>query len=220
MPNDSRRMFLMSIGCLGALCASSAQTLAQAPSVRNLKTEGKRIITIYFSWAGSCRDVAHEVQRLIGGDLVELKTQVPYPAKYEDTVNRAKAERKANLRPPLQPIPDLSGYDIVCIGHPIWSGSMPMALYGFFESQDLSGKTLVHFNTEGLDFVMTAMFVVIFLEQWLKEKNHTSALAGLGISLLCLAAFGEENFIIPSMAGILIFLSILRRPLEKGGAAL
>ena len=149
MPNDSRRMFLMSIGCLGALCASSAQTLAQAPSVRNLKTEGKRIITIYFSWAGSCRNVAHEVQRLIGGDLVELKTQVPYPAKYEDTVNRAKAERKANLRPPLQPIPDLSGYDIVCIGHPIWSGSMPMALYGFFESQDLSGKTLVHFNTHG-----------------------------------------------------------------------
>ena len=64
-------------------------------------------------------------------------------------INRAKAERKANLRPPLQPIPDLSGYDIVCIGHPIWSGSMPMALYGFFESQDLSGKTLVHFNTHG-----------------------------------------------------------------------
>ena len=79
---------------------------------------------------------------------------------------------------------------------------------------------LINFNTEGLDFVVTAMFVVIFLEQWLKEKKHTSALAGLGISLLCLTAFGEENFIIPAMAGILIFLSILRRPLEKGGAAL
>lgn len=79
---------------------------------------------------------------------------------------------------------------------------------------------LINFNTEGLDFVVTAMFVVIFLEQWLKEKNYTNALAGLGISLLCLMAFGEENFIIPAMAGILIFLSILRRPLEKGGAAL
>ena len=79
---------------------------------------------------------------------------------------------------------------------------------------------LINFNTEGLDFVVTAMFVVIFLEQWLKEKNYTSALAGLGISLLCLMAFGEENFIIPAMAGILIFLSILRRPLQKGGAAL
>ena len=76
---------------------------------------------------------------------------------------------------------------------------------------------LIHFSTEGLDFVVTAMFVVIFLEQWLKEKEHTSALAGLGISLLCLAAFGAESFILPAMAGILLVLSFLQKPLEKGG---
>ena len=79
---------------------------------------------------------------------------------------------------------------------------------------------LIHFSTEGLDFVVTAMFVVIFLEQWLKEKNHTSALAGLGISLLCLSAFGAESFILPAMAGILLALSFLRKPLEKGGMPL
>ena len=79
---------------------------------------------------------------------------------------------------------------------------------------------LIHFSTEGLDFVVTAMFVVIFLEQWLKEKNHTSALAGLGISLLCLATFGAESFILPAMAGILLALSFLRKPLEKGGMPL
>lgn len=79
---------------------------------------------------------------------------------------------------------------------------------------------LIHFSTEGLDFVVTAMFVVIFLEQWRKEKNHTSALAGLGISLLCVAAFGAENFILPAMAGILLSLSLLQKPLEKGGMSL
>ena len=79
---------------------------------------------------------------------------------------------------------------------------------------------LIRFSTEGLDFVVTAMFVVIFLEQWRKEKNHTSALAGLGISLLCLAAFGAESFILPAMAGILLALSLLRKPLEKGGMPL
>ncbi|OUN27101.1 AzlC family ABC transporter permease [Blautia sp. An81] len=79
---------------------------------------------------------------------------------------------------------------------------------------------LIHFSTEGLDFVVTAMFVVIFLEQWLKEKNYTSALAGLGISLLCLATFGAESFILPAMAGILLALSFLRKPLEKGGMPL
>ena len=79
---------------------------------------------------------------------------------------------------------------------------------------------LIHFSTEGLDFVVTAMFVVIFLEQWRKEKNHTSALAGLGISLLCVAVFGAENFILPAMAGILLSLSLLQKPLEKGGMSL
>lgn len=79
---------------------------------------------------------------------------------------------------------------------------------------------LIHFSTEGLDFVVTAMFVVIFLEQWRKEKNHTSALADLGISLLCVAAFGAENFILPAMAGILLSLSLLQKPLEKGGISL
>ena len=50
--------------------------------------------------------------------------------------------------------------------------------------------SLIHFDTEGLEFVMTAMFVVIFMEQWMKEKNHASALIGLGLSVLCLIAFG------------------------------
>lgn len=77
--------------------------------------------------------------------------------------------------------------------------------------------SLIHFNTEGLDFVMMAMFVVIFLEQWLKEKNHASAFVGLGISLLCRIAFGAEDFIIPSMLAILGVLTLLRKPLEKGG---
>lgn len=79
---------------------------------------------------------------------------------------------------------------------------------------------LIYFSTEGLDFVVTAMFVVIFLEQWRKEKNHTSALAGLRISLLCVAVFGAENFILPAMAGILLSLSLLQKPLEKGGMSL
>lgn len=79
--------------------------------------------------------------------------------------------------------------------------------------------SFLHFNTEGLDFVMTAMFVVIFLNQWLKEKNHASSLLGLGLSLLCLIAFGADNFILPAMAAILAALTLLRRPLEKGGRA-
>ena len=75
--------------------------------------------------------------------------------------------------------------------------------------------SLIHFNTEGLDFVMTAMFVVIFLENWLNEQEHTSSLLGLGISLICLLAFGAERFLIPAMLGILAVLTLLRYSPER-----
>ncbi len=76
---------------------------------------------------------------------------------------------------------------------------------------------MIPFNTEGLEFVLPAMFVVIFLDQWLKETNHTSGILGLALSLLCLLAFGPSDFIIPSMLAILAVLTLLRKPLEKGG---
>lgn len=64
---------------------------------------------------------------------------------------------------------------------------------------------------------MTAMFVVIFMEQWMKDKKHTSALLGIGLSLVCRIAFGADNFIIPAMLAILAVLTLIRKPIEKGG---
>ena len=74
--------------------------------------------------------------------------------------------------------------------------------------------SLLKFNTDGISFVMTAMFVVIFLEQWLKEKNHVSSLIGLGTALICLLLFGADSFMIPTMIGILVLLTLLRSKLE------
>ena len=75
----------------------------------------------------------------------------------------------------------------------------------------------ITFDTKGLEFVMTAMFVVIFLEQWLKDKNHFPALIGLGLSVLSLAVFGSSNFMLSAMFAILAALTILRKPFEKKG---
>jgi len=76
--------------------------------------------------------------------------------------------------------------------------------------------TYVHFDTNGLDFVMTALFIVIFIEQWLKDKIHTSAIIGLALSALCLVLFGAERFLIPSMCAIFLALTAFRRPIEGG----
>jgi len=71
------------------------------------------------------------------------------------------------------------------------------------------------FNTKGIDFVMTALFVVIFVEQWESYKNHTPGLIGILASLICLIVFGA-NFILPAMILILFSLTIFRRKIEKG----
>lgn len=96
---------------------------------------------------------------------------------------------------------------VTLLNHFYWfSGATLGGIFGSF----------LQFSTEGLDFVMTAMFVVIFLEQWLKEKDHVSSLCGLAVSFLCLILFGADQFMVPAMLAILGVLTLLRRPLEKG----
>ena len=75
--------------------------------------------------------------------------------------------------------------------------------------------SLLKIDTSGISFVMTAMFVVIFLEQWLKEKEHSASLIGLAVSVLCLAVFGPDSFMVPTMVLIVGLLALLRKPLEK-----
>ncbi len=64
----------------------------------------------------------------------------------------------------------------------------------------------VHFDTKGIEFVMTALFLVMFIDQWEKTKNHKPALIGLGCSTICLAVFGSGSFLLPSMACIILCL--------------
>jgi len=75
--------------------------------------------------------------------------------------------------------------------------------------------SFIPFDTKGLEFVMTALFVVIFLENWLKEKDHNASVIGLFISFICLMIFKGTNFIIPSMIIILSILTLIRGRLEK-----
>ena len=87
-----------------------------------------------------------------------------------------------------------------------WAGSATLGA--------LAGS-LLHINTEGISFVMTAMFVVIFLEQWMKETNHTASILGLLISVICLICFGADAFLIPTMILIVVLLALLKPRLDK-----
>ncbi|MDO4364945.1 MAG: AzlC family ABC transporter permease [Clostridia bacterium] len=75
--------------------------------------------------------------------------------------------------------------------------------------------SFLKFDTSSINFVMTAMFVVIFIDSWQKEANHTASIIGIGASALCLIIFGSDSFMIPSMASIFILLTVLRNKLES-----
>lgn len=108
--------------------------------------------------------------------------------------------------PPANVNRDWFMFFITLLDHSYWI--LGSAMGGIFGS-------LIHFNTKGLDFVMTAMFVVIFLEQWKKESTHFSSLLGLALPVTCLLIFGTESFMIPAMLAILAGLTLVRRKTYK-----
>ena len=77
--------------------------------------------------------------------------------------------------------------------------------------------TALPINTQGIDFVMTALFTVVFLEQWQNRKNRTPALIGLAAALACRLLFGPQWFILASMAALVVVFSLTRPLLEERG---
>ncbi len=74
----------------------------------------------------------------------------------------------------------------------------------------------IKFNTKGLDFALTALFVVIFINQWQEQKNHFPAVVGVISSAVCLLIFGPDKFIIPAMILILIIFTFSNKKIYKG----
>ena len=75
--------------------------------------------------------------------------------------------------------------------------------------------SLLNFNTSGIEFSMTALFIVVFVEQWKSASGHASAMIGTAASVACLLIFGPDSFLIPSMLTITVALTALRKVLEK-----
>lgn len=75
--------------------------------------------------------------------------------------------------------------------------------------------TIIKFNTAGVDFAMTALFITVFVEQWKSTKNHWPALIGVISSVVCLLIFGSDGFLIPTMIVITVLLSLGKRFLSE-----
>lgn len=99
---------------------------------------------------GNMQYMAMTIQEAIGGELFRIETKEKYPLEHETLVNQAKEEQNEEVRPELAThIENVEQYDIIFLGYPNWWGDMPQPLYTFLEEYDLSGKTIIPFNSHG-----------------------------------------------------------------------
>lgn len=96
---------------------------------------------------GNTRVLAEMIAEQTGAELFEIRAAKPYPKEYSAAIDVAKAEQNAKARPALAEDKDISGYDTIFLGYPIWWGDLPMAVYTFLEAHDWSGKTVIPFCT-------------------------------------------------------------------------
>ena len=181
----------------------------------------------FFIFAGSMQYVA--VDLLTGGVslLTAALTTLAVNARHLfygiSMVDKYKKQKKAGVIGKYFLFWTLTDetYSLVCSDEPEKSGN-PSAYYFYVSLFDYAywvfGSVLgsllgevFPFSTEGIDFSLTALFLTVFVEQWLTTKNHLAAVVGVTASILCLVLFGSDKFLIPAMILIAAALILLRK---------
>lgn len=111
---------------------------------------GGKALVVYFSWSGNTENVANAIADQTGADVFEIVPEEAYIDDYDALLDIATEEKESGARPAIAgSIEDIAQYDVIYVGYPNWWSDMPMILYTFFDSYDLSGKTIAPFCTSG-----------------------------------------------------------------------
>ena len=159
-------------------------------------SNGKTLV-VYFSRAdenysvgtveiGNTELLAKEIIAKTDADEFKIEPKDKYPAAYQKAIERATAERNDGARPEYIGDVDISSYDTIFFGYPIWWGDLPMVVYSFVEQHDWSGKTVIPLNThEGSGNAGTYDI--------LKSKMTGATLRGDGFNMTGSAARTDEG---------------------------
>lgn len=154
-------MMMLLTACGGGNTQTGADTSAQKePQTTSSARSDQRVLVAYFSRAdentggvgyikkGNTKILAEMIAERTHGDIFEIKTVKPYPKEYRPATEAAKQEKEENARPEIVgELPDLSKYDVVFLGYPIWWSDLPMPVYTFLEGENFAGKTILPFCT-------------------------------------------------------------------------
>ncbi|MBQ1653498.1 MAG: NAD(P)H-dependent oxidoreductase [Bacteroidales bacterium] len=114
------------------------------------KQEAPKILVTYYSQTSNTKAVAEEIAKKLGADIEEIVAVNPYDGDFNATIERGRQELEQGILPEIKPIAaDISKYDVVFIGFPVWFGTYAPPISTFLENADLSGKKIVPFCTFG-----------------------------------------------------------------------
>lgn len=142
----------------GSSSSASAESSSNAEPTSSAAAAAGAAVVVFFSRAGenynvgvieegNTAKVAKEIAAQTGASLIEVKPASAYPDDYDECCDVAQQEQDDDARPELEAIPDLSAYDTIYLGFPIWWGQLPMLMYTLLEGVDTSGKVVAPFNT-------------------------------------------------------------------------
>ena len=109
----------------------------------------KKVLIAYYSYSGNTKSVAEKIQQITGGDIFEIKTIQPYPMSYNEVVNLAKIEKAQEFKPELIDNCNISDYETIYIGTPVWWYTFASPIRTFLTEIDFTGKTIKPFCTHG-----------------------------------------------------------------------
>ncbi|MFD0796336.1 flavodoxin family protein [Maribacter chungangensis] len=107
----------------------------------------ERTLIRYLSRTNNTKAVAEMIQKEVGGDLVAVELQNPYPEDYDAIIKQVAEENESGFLPPLQTKVDMAKYDTIFFGFPTWGMQLPPPMKSFLNENDLKGKTIIPFNT-------------------------------------------------------------------------
>lgn len=109
-----------------------------------------KTLIVYYSYSGNTRKIADTILKRLGGDAAEIETAAPYPADYNEVVDQGQKEVNQGYMPAIKPlVKDPAAYDTVVLGTPVWWYTFAPAVKTFLAQNDLSGKTVYPFITNG-----------------------------------------------------------------------
>jgi flavodoxin len=147
----TRRINALLMIAFAAICLLSGAVGAQERSAtgQGLPAE-KKILIVYLSRTNNTKAIAEFIHQKVGGTLVSLELETPYPADYRATVQQVVRENETGYLPPLKTkIERMEQYDFVFLGFPTWGMQLPPPVKSFLRQSSLKGKTVVLFNTNG-----------------------------------------------------------------------